>query len=419
MMFYELYTAWQQARKRKKPSVNQARFEARLLDNLLQLEDDLLNHTWQPSQYVSFVATCPKSRQIHAPDFSDRVVHHWLVPQLEAVFDKGFIDHSYSNRQGKGTHKAVAQLQTYIRQGYCGSGSLYYLQCDIHNFFNSIHRATLYGLLKPKVKKHLDLPAQHAVHKLLAKSPLEHGVYYRSSEAERAKVPAHKRLENATKGFGLPIGNLSSQFFANVYMNPLDQFIKHRLKVKRYIRYVDDFVLLSSSRKQLISWQQQIEAFLISRLQLSLKKTPICQPIEQGVDFLGYIIYPFYSVARPRVIGQLKQKLNHWQKKHIKTIYANSRQAIRYYFHGSQPQYQQLQSIWTSYMGHFSHCNHYRLLQRLYQQYPWVQGMDIKRRFINPQLSPLDTLNTKGQFLCFLYQQQLTEGTKRCSRKAF
>lgn len=370
-----LYAAWRMARRKKRPSVNQLHFEHNWLQNLFILQQQLDAGTWQPKPYVSFVATHPKPRQIHAPDFSDRVVHHWLVPQLEAVFEPKFIFDSYANRRGKGTHQAVKRTQTMLRQVQSGQGGGYYLQLDIYNFFNSIHRATLYSFIKPHIQ-HLPLAAQQVVHALLRRSPLDYGVHYRASSEEYAKVPPHKRLECAAKGCGIPIGNLSSQFFANVYLNPLDQFIKHTLKAKRYVRYVDDFVLVHQDKKVLEVWHQQIERFLVDHLRLCLKQPILLKPLSAGLDFLGYWLYPTHTLVRPRVLGNLRHKLNQYCHADDQT-----QQPIRYQFIGTPVQLAQLRSIWASYQGHCQHANHHKLYARLYREYPWLPYLATKRHF--------------------------------------
>ncbi|HLF10173.1 MAG TPA: reverse transcriptase domain-containing protein, partial [Gammaproteobacteria bacterium] len=283
----DLHTAWREARRGKRPSDNQLAFEHFWIDGLLDLQRELNAGTWEQSPPTCFIAKLPKAREIHAPDFRDRVVHHWLVPRLERICEQTFIFDSFSNRKGKGTHAAVQRLQTFVRQVESGQGGGWYLQLDIHNFFNSIHRPTLYELLKKTMTRHgVPLPLKRAVHALLRRSPLHDGVIERFTAAERALVPSHKRLANAGPGCGISIGNLSSQFFANVYLSALDQFVKHTLKAKRYLRYVDDFVLVHESREQLASWQAQIEDFLRDRLRLKLKAEVKLRPLESGIDFL-------------------------------------------------------------------------------------------------------------------------------------
>lgn len=354
----DLHTAWRDARRGKKPSHNQLHFETFWTDNLIKLQAQLNAGTWKPSKPTCFVAKLPKAREIHAPDFSDRVVHHWLVPQLEAIYEPTFIFDSFSNRVGKGTHAAVNRLRDFVREVQSGQGGGWFLQLDIHNFFNSIHRPTLYALLKERMTRHgIPLPARRVTHALLRHSPIHDGVHYTCTAAERALIPPHKQLANAAPGCGIAIGNLSSQFFANVYLNELDQFIKHELKAERYLRYVDDFVLVHRDREKLIEWQTKIELFLHRRLRLSLKAETKLARIEQGIDFLGYIVRPTHTVVRRRVIRHAQQKLAAWIRKSA-----------------TGNHYGELRSMWSSYCGHFSHAASGRLHARIHRQFPWLRS---------------------------------------------
>jgi len=367
-----LHAAWREARRGKKPSENQLRFETFWTDHLLELQQRLNAGTWSPSIPTCFVAKLPKAREIHAPDFADRIVHHWLVPQLERIYQLAFIFDSFSNRRGKGTHAAVERLQSFVRQVESGQGGGWYMQLDIHNFFNSIHRPTLYALLKERMTRHgLCLPARRAVHELLRHSPLHAGVKYRCSEAERALIPPHKKLINAAPGCGIAIGNLSSQFFANVYLDQLDQFVKNTLKVPRYVRYVDDFVLVHESRDQLLAWQAQIVKFLGERLRLSLKADVRLKPLSSGIDFLGYIIRASHCLVRRRVVQHAQQKLTAWQREHVRG------RTLR----ATPDQYRRIQALWNSYAGHFSHAASARLYERFHSRFSWLRTALLRTRF--------------------------------------
>lgn len=363
--FRDLHTAWREARRGKKPSPNQLTFDAYWMDGLLALQQQLREGIWRPKPTTCFVASAPKAREIHAPDFSDRIVHHWLVPQLETIYDRAFIFDSYSNRRGKGTHAALGRLRSFVRQVTDGQGGGWYLQLDIANCFNTVHRPTLYGMLKGRMERYgLPLASRQATHSLLARSPTDQGVHYACTAAERRSVPAHKRLENAAPGCGIPIGNLSSQFFANVYLDALDQFIKHELRAQRYIRYVDDFVLVHESREQLEQWRAQIAQFLEERLRLKLKAHSEPRPLDTGIDFLGYVTFPTRTVVRRRVAGHCIEKLAGWERLHV-------RQGR---IHASRPDLELLRSTWSSYSGHFSHANSYRLRERIHRRYPWLRN---------------------------------------------
>jgi RNA-directed DNA polymerase len=361
--FRALHAAWRRARRGKKPSPNQLTFDAQWIDGLLELEKALKGGAWQPRPTTCFIATAPKAREIHAPDFADRIVHHWIVPQLEAIYEPTFIFDSFSNRRGKGTHAGVNRLQGFMREVESGQGGGYYLQLDIKNFFNRIHRPTLYALLKRRMEQRgISIECRRAVHALLRRSPLEAGVTFACTPAERGRVPAHKRLDQAPAGRGIPIGNLSSQFFANVYLDQLDQFVKRTLRAPRYLRYVDDFVLVHESREQLECWQAAIAAFLLVELKLELKADIKLRPLESGCDFLGYVIYATHIVVRRRVIGHCRAKLHDWQRRNVR----NGRIVA------SREAFDQLRSVCASYRGHFSHASSWRLRRHIGQQFPWL-----------------------------------------------
>ncbi|TPG50703.1 RNA-directed DNA polymerase [Rhodanobacter glycinis] len=368
-----LYRAWRAARRCKKPSSNQLAFESNWIDGLLSIQQRLNAQRWEPARATCFIAQRPKARQIHAPDFGDRVVHHWLVPQLEALYEPGFIHDSYANRKGKGTHAAVQRLQQFVRQVQSGQGGGWYLQLDVHNFFNSIHRPTLYGMLKPRLQR-AGVPERvlRSVHALLRYPVSRQGVVHRSNADERAQVPPHKRLENAAPGCGLPIGNLSSQFFANVYLDALDQFVKHVLKVPRYLRYVDDFVLVHHDRAQLERWQAQIEQFLAERLHLKFKADIRLRPLTAGCDFLGYVVFPTHTRVRPRVLRHAQQALAEWKHDHIRDGVATA----------TPDDLRLLSSRWASQQGHLRHANSWRLQQHILARQPWLASLTgVRRRY--------------------------------------
>jgi RNA-directed DNA polymerase len=368
----ELYQAWRRARRQKVPSFNQLRFDHRWADGLLQLRRELLAGRWQPRPSTCFVATRPKAREIHAPDFADRVVHHWLVPQLEALWEPTFIHDSYANRKGRGSHAAVRRAQQFVRQVHSGQGGGWYLQLDVANFFNSIHRPTLWRMLRTRLRRQCaPLVVQRTTHALLRHSPLHAGVQYRATATEQARVPPHKRLANAPAGRGLPIGNLSSQFFANVYLDALDQFAKHTLKAKRYLRYVDDFVLFHHDREQLAAWRDQIEAFLRDQLGLRLKAEQKLCRLTDGLDFLGYVIYPTHTLVRRRVVGHLHTALAEWEGQHVHG------DRLR----GTPADFRDMANRFASFTGHLQHASSHRLMRRVHIRFPWLRSAARPRRF--------------------------------------
>jgi hypothetical protein len=365
-----LYKAYRAARSGKKPSHNQLAFDVRWTDHLLQLQRELESCRWRPRPCTSFIATRPKAREIHAPDFADRVVHHWLVRQLEAIYEPRFIFDSYANRRGKGSHAAVRRLQGFVRQVASGQGGGWYLQLDVHNFFNSIPRATLWRMLKPVLQRAgLSMPALRATHALL-----RHGAriaHRHATPEQQALVPPHKRLANAPAGCGLPVGNLSSQFLANVYLDALDQFVKHRLKAKRYLRYVDDFVLVHRDRAVLERWQAEIARFLAGELHLSLKPDIRLRRLEDGIDFLGYVIRPTHTLVRRRVVSHAREAFARFERAHVGAMRIRATPA----------ELRAMQSVAASYAGHLRHADSFRLRRALVRRFAWLRIAARPRRF--------------------------------------
>jgi hypothetical protein len=354
----QLHSAWRAARRGKKPSLDQLGFEARWIDGLRDIQRRLNARRWFPMAPTCFIAQQPKAREIHAPSFADRIVHHLIVPQLETGYERAFIYDSFSNRTDKGTHAAVARLRDFVRQVHSGQGGGFYLQLDVRNFFASIHRPTLYAMLKPRMERAgISDPVRHAVHSLLTWPISRSGVHYACTSAERAAVPPHKRLENAAPGCGIAIGNLSSQFFANVYLDKLDQFVKHTLKIKRYVRYVDDFVIVAVSVEQLAEWHAQIIHFLRNELRLDLKPAKL-EPLTRGIDFLGYVLFPTHTLVRRRVVGHCRAKLA----------------AIEHECRGAftPKSVKRVREVWASYSGHFAHANSFKLRAGIYRRFSWL-----------------------------------------------
>ena len=250
-----LYRQYIRCRKNKRNTVNALRFEA------------LVNRSYQPGRSVCFFTTRPKLREIFAADFRDRVVHHVLVDYLERIWEPIFIHDSWACRKGKGVHAGVMQLQRYLRQVTAnGTRPAWYLRLDIRNYFMSIDKQILLDLLAAKLKDDTALWLTRP----LVNHDCTPDYVMRGAPDLLARIPPHKTLFGVAPGKGLPIGNLNSQFFANVYLNGLDQFVKHELKCRNYLRYCDDFVLLAESSEQLTTWRGRIEAWLHEHLRLEL-----------------------------------------------------------------------------------------------------------------------------------------------------
>lgn len=363
--FAGLYRHYINCRRNKRNTVNALKFEVRQELALLDLLDELNNRTYTPGRSVCFVNRRPKLREIFAADFRDRIVHHLVVSHLESYWERVFIHDSYACRRGKGVHVAVDRLQTFVRQvTRNGKRRAWYLQLDIHSYFMHIDKERLWRLLEP----HIQDEQIRWLTRLLVFHDCAADYTPRSPKALLDQVPAHKSLRSARPGKGLPIGNLNSQFFANVYLNRLDQFVKHELKCRHYLRYCDDFILLAESQEQLIAWQGRIERFLADDLQLTLnaKRTRL-RPVSDGIDFLGYIVRHDYRLVRRRVIGNLEERLNRFRDRYVQ----NDGRLLTLSF---DPQVlEHLRAVLASYLGHFRHANAYRLWHGLWRRYGFLR----------------------------------------------
>jgi len=388
-----IYNSYALCRKGKRDK--SVKFEIDLLDNIYKIKNSLNKREWSPSAYTCFLSKKPKLREIYAASFADRVVHHLLVSRLEKEFDKTFIYHSYSNRKGKGTHKAVKNLQSFMRKSSKNMKvKSYFLQLDIKNFFYSIDKKNLFELIKEKMaednQKYLFL-----IVKVLF-SDINYGVRFIGKKEEFEKIPNHKRLKYLDKNKGLPIGNLTSQFFANVYLNELDKFVKHTLKEKYYMRYVDDFIIVGKEKERLAYVKLEIEKFLWERLGLRLKNEGIIKKVSEGADFLGYMVRANYILVRKRVLGNLLEKLNIYEKQFLirgdeNEVSLNLNPEIL----------ESLRSVLASYMGHFSHAKHYNLMNKIKKRYRWLELLFAfrERKNFKSTASPLYQNENCGKFL--------------------
>ncbi len=318
-----LFLAWKEFRrgKRKKPDVLE--FEFSLEDNLFGLHQELKNKIYQHSNYKTFSVQDPKLRRIHKACVRDRVLHHAVFRILYSIFDKGFIFDSYSCRSKKGTHRAVSRLEQFCRKlSRNNRRNIFALKCDIRKFFESINQKILLELIEKKIK---DYNAVWIIEKI---------------------IKSYKKENNK----GLPLGNVTSQLFANIYLNELDQFVKHQLKVKYYLRYCDDFVILGESKEDVKNLVPVINAFLKDRLKLSLHSDKIIiRKYHQGIDFLGYVILPYCWLLRTKTKKRILKK--------IKIKYRDFRTGLIL----EKSFNQSLQS----YFGVLSHCKGHKIKKKI------------------------------------------------------
>jgi RNA-directed DNA polymerase len=308
-LFALLVRAWLDCRRTKRTTASALAFEAHAERHLVDLHDELAAGTYTPGRSICFVVTRPRPREVWAATFRDRVVHHLLYNRIAPRFLAGFIADSCACIPGRGTLYAARRLEHHVRSATANwARPAHYLKCDIANFFVAIDKHVLHRQLAAKVHEPWWLRLAEVV---LFHDPRT-DVDVQGRAQDLARVPPHKSLFNAPADTGLPIGNLSSQFFANVLLDGLDQFVKHRIKARHYVRYVDDVVLVHESPQWLNAALAAIDHHLRTHLhcQLNPRKT-ILQPVERGIDFVGQQLKPWCTTTRRRTVKAALQRIEH------------------------------------------------------------------------------------------------------------
>jgi retron-type reverse transcriptase len=294
--FANLLQAAKQAQQGKRFRPNVLAFNFQLEQELEQLQRELLTQTYRPGAYRTFEIYEPKRRMISAAPYRDRVVHHALCNVIMPVFERAFIHDSYANRVGFGTHRALRRFTRFLRS------SRYVLQCDIRKYFPSIDHAILKTLIRRKIKCRDTLWLIDTI--IEGSNPQEPVMSY---------FPGDDLLTPLQRRRGLPIGNLTSQFFANVYLNGLDHFIKRTLKAAKYVRYVDDFALFADDHAFLQDAREAIEAYLATlRLTMHPVKSQIFET-RHGANFVGFRVLPDRIRVRTENLRRARRRLRRMQ----------------------------------------------------------------------------------------------------------
>lgn len=311
--FSNLELACRKAARGKRYHAEILQFTANREENLIDIQNHLMWKTYSQGPYRFFTVTEPKRREIAALPFRDRVVHHALNNVLEPILDKRFYYHSYACRKGKGLHEASATLQKWIRHNSYGGQKVYVLKCDIKSYFQSIDHAVLKEALRRVVKDDDLMWLTDVI------------------------------IDSTGTEVGIPIGNLSSQLFANFYLDALDKFVKEEIRALYYIRYMDDFLILSRDKDFLRDAWRAIDDFVADKLHLALnpKTTIVCA--KNGIDFCGYRHWADHTKVR---------------KRSVKSIY----RAIRGYERGAIPP-ERFDRVLQSWLGHIAHADTYHLKQ--------------------------------------------------------
>ena len=349
--FANLELAWRKARKGKRSKEAPARFDFDAEGELLRLQRELQGKRYQPGPYRSFIIHDPKKRKISAAPFRDRVVHHALSNVLEPIYEPRFIHDSYANRVGKGTHRALDRAQSFARR------HRYVLKCDVETFFPAIDHACLRQILW----RHITCPAT----RWLIDQIVDGGIGVLDDQYRMRWFPGDDLLA-AARPRGLPIGNQTSQFWANVYLNPLDHFVKRQLKCGAYLRYVDDFLLFHGDRAVLHGWRDEIERFLAGqRLTIHPDKSVVF-PSGNGIPFLGFVLYPNRRRLKKENVRAFLRR------------FRRQRRAIRQ----GRATWPAVEPSLRGWDAHAAHGDTWRLRVRLFQQRPIPPNRSEKRNHV-------------------------------------
>ena len=319
LTFDKLVEAHERASKGKRFLKEVMLFEMNLETNITDIMKKLEHNTYKFGKYRTFTIYEPKKRVIKSLPYVDRVIHQWYVEEfIKPYMMPRFITHTYACLPGRGGHKAVDDLQKMMRIMKRNYGNYYILKCDIAGYFYNINRTILYNIMKRKIR---DVKLLRFTKKIIFD-------------------------EDGNKG--IPIGNYTSQFFANIYLNELDHFVKEKLQVRFYLRYMDDFILLCKNKEEAKNYMDILEKFCYEKLDLEFNKKSKYYPSRLGVDFCGYITYETHRKVRKRSKMAMRKKIKKWNKK---------------YQEGVLDMEKVLQS-WNSWLGHISHANTYHLMEK-------------------------------------------------------
>ncbi len=342
--FSNLVRAAEKARRGKSRLANVARFHYDLENQICKLQDELRDKTYQPGEYRTFQIFEPKLRMISAAPYRDRVVHHALCGILEFVFDPTFVFDSYACRRGKGTHAAVDRFTEFARR------NRYVLKCDVQKFFPSVDHEMLKGLIARKIK---DRDVLWLANRIIDGSNEQEPIFEWFAGDDLFTLTERRR--------GLPIGNQTSQFFANVFLNPFDHFVKQTLQARNYIRYVDDFVIFSDDKAWLADVRERCREFLASlRLRLHRRKSVISR-VGDGTRFLGYRVFPDHRLLVRENVTRFRRRMRRLQKS----------------FARGETRAEAIGRRVASWIGHAKHADTFHLRERLFERIIFRRTADV------------------------------------------
>ena len=315
--FETLHDAYLKARKGKRYTPGVLRFSARLEERLLGLQEELQKRRYRISPYHRFSVYEPKKREVAALPFREQVAQHALIAVVEPIFDTRFIYASYACRAGKGTHAGADRITNWLRRAHRMWPQTYVLKADVKSYFASVDHAILKDLLRRRIQ----------------------------CDGTLWLMDLFIDSWNAETGRGIPIGNLTSQLYANIYLHELDRFVKHELRQRFYLRYMDDFVVIGPDKTGLNVVRTRIDRFLREHLRLRLNSRTSIFPERQGVDFLGYRIWRTHRLLRKRSVRRMRRRIRAWRKGKVEA--------------------EEMEASVAAWLGHAEHANTYNLQRKL------------------------------------------------------
>jgi len=346
--YENLHRAYINARKCKRFRDEVLRFTNDLEDYLVEIENELQSRTYQVGGYREFYIYEPKKRLIMALPFKDRVVQWAIYQVLNPIFQKTYISHSYGCIVGRGTHKAVEKLSYWLHQVNRKPQKYYYLKLDISKYFYRVDHAVLLEIIGRKFKDP-DLM-------WLLKTIVESRDTYFGLPLGANPDEVKERLPDK----GMPIGNLTSQMFANLYLNELDQYTKRQLRIHYYIRYMDDIIILADDKKQLHYYKEAIKEFLETKLKLNLNRKTAIRPISLGIEFIGYRLWPTHIKLRKATALKMKRRLKQ----------------VRELYNEGKIDFEKVNATVQSYLGVMKHCNSHSLQNKIFGDYVLKRSSD-------------------------------------------
>lgn len=332
--YENLYNAYLNARKGKRYRREVLEFTNNLEENLINIQNELVWKIYKVGKYREFYIFEPKKRLVMALPFRDRVVQWAIYQKVNPFFEKQYISHSYACIAGRGTHSAVEKLQYWLKKVNREEKEYYCLKMDVAKYFYRIDYNSLLRILTMKVK---DKDLMWLLETVIIQSDTNFGL----------ELDHTKEIRISSKG--MPIGNLTSQMFANIYLNELDQFVKRELREKYYIRYMDDFFILHSDKKYLHQLQRTIEYFLDVELKLELNRKTSISPVRTGIDYLGFKVWATHIKLRKSTALRMKRNLKRKEN----------------YYKKGMVTFEQINSSVQSYFGLMKYCNSYNLKEKL------------------------------------------------------